>query len=81
LTQKNGMAVTATFPVRDGDELMLVTDAGRTIRLPVSDIRIAGRATQGVTLFRIEEDEHVAAAFPVVEDEGEERGEDSGGEA
>jgi DNA gyrase subunit A len=81
LTQRNGMAVTATFPVRDGDELMLVTDAGRTIRMPVAQIRLAGRATQGVTLFRIEEDEHVAAAFPVVEDEGEDGAEDTGGEA
>jgi DNA gyrase subunit A len=60
---------------------MLVTDAGRTIRMPVGQIRLAGRATQGVTLFRIEEDEHVAAAFPVVEDEGEDGAEDAGGEA
>jgi len=81
LTQKNGLAVTATFPVRDGDELMLVTDAGRTIRMPVGQIRLAGRATQGVTLFRIEEDEHVAAAFPVVEEEGADAPEDAEGEA
>ncbi|WP_291296597.1 DNA gyrase subunit A [Elioraea sp.] len=69
LTNRNGLAVAATFPVRDGDQLMLVTDAGRTIRMPVAQIRLAGRATQGVTLFRIEDDEHVAAAFPIVEDE------------
>ncbi len=87
LTQRNGLAVSATFPVRDGDQLMLVTDAGRTIRMPVGQIRLAGRATQGVTLFRIEDDEHVAAAFPVVEEEGEEgsdaaeAADDDGGEA
>jgi DNA gyrase subunit A len=78
LTPKNGMAVAATFPVRDGDELMLVTDAGRTIRLPVGQIRIAGRATQGVMLFRIEDDERVAAAFPVVEEEGGDEAEAAG---
>jgi len=75
LTPRNGMAVAATFPVREGDELMLVTDAGRTIRMPVGQIRLAGRATQGVTLFRIEDDEHVAAAFPVVEEDGGEAAE------
>jgi DNA gyrase subunit A len=71
LTSRNGLAVAASFPVRDGDQVMLVTDAGRTIRMPVGQIRLAGRATQGVTLFRIEDDEHVAAAFPVVEEDGE----------
>jgi DNA gyrase subunit A len=74
LTRRNGGAVVASFPVRDGDALMLVTDAGRTIRIPVNDIRIAGRATQGVTLFRIEDDEHVTSVFPVVEDEAESAG-------
>jgi len=74
LTQRNGGAVVASFPVRDGDALMLVTDAGRTIRIPVNDIRIAGRATQGVTLFRIEDDEHVTSVFRVVEDEAESEG-------
>jgi DNA gyrase subunit A len=74
LTRRNGGSVVASFPVRDGDALMLVTDAGRTIRIPVDDIRIAGRATQGVTLFRIEDDEHVTSVFPVVEDEAEGEG-------
>jgi DNA gyrase subunit A len=74
LTRRNGGAVVASFPVRDGDALMLVTDAGRTIRIPVNDIRIAGRATQGVTLFRIEDDEHVTSVFRVVEDEAESEG-------
>ena len=74
LTRRNGGAAVASFPVRDGDALMLVTDAGRTIRIPVADIRIAGRATQGVMLFRIEEDERVTSVFPVVEDEAEGEG-------
>ncbi|TQF76865.1 DNA gyrase subunit A [Elioraea sp. Yellowstone] len=71
LTRRNGGAAVASFPVRDGDALVLVTDAGRTIRIPVDDIRIAGRATQGVMLFRIEDDEHVTSVFRVVEDEAE----------
>ena len=71
LTRRNGGAAVASFPVRDGDALMLVTDAGRTIRIPVDDIRIVGRASQGVTLFRIEDDEHVTSVFPIVEEDGE----------
>ncbi|MCS6920319.1 MAG: DNA gyrase subunit A [Elioraea sp.] len=72
LTAKNGGAAVAAFPVRAGDQLMLATDKGRTIRIPVDEIRIAGRATQGVTLFRIEEDEHVVSVFPVIEEAEEE---------
>ncbi|WP_114377721.1 DNA gyrase subunit A [Elioraea thermophila] len=72
LTAKNGRAAVAAFPVRAGDQLMLATDKGRTIRIPVDEIRIAGRATQGVTLFRIEEDEHVVSVFPVIEEAEEE---------
>ena len=74
LTAKTGGAAVAAFPVRSGDQLMLATDKGRTIRIPVDEIRIAGRATQGVTLFRIEEDEHVVSVFPVVEEAEEEAG-------
>ena len=40
---------------------MLITDAGQTIRLSVSQIRVAGRATQGVTLFRLAEGERVVS--------------------
>jgi DNA gyrase subunit A len=64
-------AITASFPVTDGQELLLVTDKGQLIRTGVSDIRIAGRATQGVILINVGEDEHVVAA---------ERLEDAGGD-
>ena len=47
---RNGR-VAATFPVAETDQVMLVTDQGQTIRIPVHDIRIAGRNTQGVKLF------------------------------
>ena len=51
----------ATFPVEDSDEIMLVSDAGTLIRCPVEDIRIAGRNTQGVTLFDTADGEHVVS--------------------
>lgn len=52
----------ASFPVKDSDQLMLVSDAGQLIRMPVRDIRIAARKTQGVRLFRMGEDERVVSA-------------------
>jgi DNA gyrase subunit A len=60
-TDRNGDVV-ASFPVRDSDQLMLVSDGGQLIRMPVHDIRIAARKTQGVTLFRMGEDEQVVSA-------------------
>ena len=47
---------------RTSDELLLVTDKGQLIRTGVGEIRIAGRATQGVILINVGEDEHVVAA-------------------
>jgi DNA gyrase subunit A len=52
----------ASFPVKEDEELLLVTDKGQLIRTGVADIRIAGRATQGVILINVSEDEHVVAA-------------------
>ncbi len=52
----------ASFPVKDSDQLMLVSDGGQLIRMPVRDIRIAARKTQGVRLFRMGEDERVVSA-------------------
>ena len=51
----------AAFAVADDDQLMLVTDRGQVIRIPVDGIRIAGRNTQGVTLFDVAEGEHVVS--------------------
>jgi len=61
LTAKTGPVV-ASFPVGDEDEIMLVSDGGKLIRMPVFDIRIAGRKTQGVTLLRTAEGERVVSA-------------------
>lgn len=60
MSDRNGPVV-ASFPVEDSDQIMLITDQGQTIRCPVSDVRIAGRATQGVTLFRTADNEHVVS--------------------
>jgi len=54
--------VVASFPVKDEEELLLVTDKGQLIRTAIDQIRIAGRATQGVILINVGEDEHVVAA-------------------
>ena len=59
-SRRNGEVV-AAFAVADDDQLMLVTDRGQVIRIPVDGIRIAGRNTQGVTLFDVAEGEHVVS--------------------
>jgi DNA gyrase subunit A len=74
LAPRNGTAVVATFPVRTGDDVMLVTDAGRLIRVPADQVRITGRQAMGVTLFRVIAREHVTSVFPVIEAETEENG-------
>ena len=71
VNDRNGSLV-ASFPVADGDEIMLVTDAGQLIRVPVEGIRIAGRATQGVIVFDTAEEEHVVSVDRIGEPEGEE---------
>jgi DNA gyrase subunit A len=67
LAPRNGKTVVATLPVREGDDVMLVTDAGRLIRVPADQVRITGRQAMGVTLFRVNSGEHVTSVFPVVE--------------
>ncbi len=77
-SDRNG-GVVAAFPVADEDEIMLVTDGGQLIRCPVHDIRVAGRNTQGVTLFKTAEDERVVSvAHLKAEDEDDDDEEDSG---
>ena len=65
-------AMIATFPVGDADQLMLVSDGGQLIRVPVGGIRIASRATKGVTIFNTAEGEKVASVERINEPEGEE---------
>lgn len=62
---KNGNVV-AVFRVPDGDaDVMITTNTGQLIRFPVDDIRITGRATQGVIIFRISDGEKVTSAAPI----------------
>jgi len=71
VNDRNG-ALVASFPVADSDEIMLVTDAGQLIRVPVAGIRIAGRATQGVIVFDTADEERVVAVDRIGEAEGDE---------
>jgi DNA gyrase subunit A len=70
IRRKTGNLI-ASFPVDDGDQLMLVTDAGQLIRTRVEGIRIAGRSTQGVIVFDTAEGERVVSVERISE-EGEE---------
>ncbi|MEO1425387.1 MAG: DNA gyrase subunit A, partial [Pseudomonadota bacterium] len=58
--ERNGPVI-ASFPSEDSDEIMLVTNGGQLIRTPVHDIRVAGRNTQGVTIFRTRDGEQVVS--------------------
>jgi DNA gyrase subunit A len=68
LGKKNGRVV-GSFPVEESDQIMLVTDAGKLIRTPVSGIRIAGRSTQGVIVFDTADDEKVVSVERIREDD------------
>ncbi len=70
MSERNGLIV-ATFPVKEGQEIMLVSDGGQIIRSPVRDIRIAGRRTQGVTVFRVDQTEKVVSVAAVDDQSGE----------
>ncbi|MFL5315657.1 MAG: DNA gyrase subunit A [Microvirga sp.] len=76
VNERNGQLV-ASFPVEHSDEIMLITNEGQTIRVPVDDIRIVGRGTQGVTVFKTDG----ARVVSVEHIEGEDgEGENGGGE-
>jgi DNA gyrase subunit A len=68
--ERNGRLL-ASFPIEENDQIMLVTDGGQLIRCPVDGIRIAGRNTQGVRIFKTEAEEKVVSVERITE-EGEE---------
>ena len=74
--------VASSFPIEDDNQIMMVTDGGKLIRMPVADIRIAGRKTQGVILFRTAENEKVVSVTWLDADAGddEELEEETGSE-
>jgi len=63
-SSRNGN-VAASFPVNEGDEVILSTDKGKVIRCAVKEIRIAGRNTQGVRIFKLSGDEKVVSAIKI----------------
>ena len=70
ITEKTGPLV-AIKSVTEENDLMIITKSGLTIRMAVSDIRVAGRATQGVKLINIREGDAIAAVSPVAKAEEE----------
>ena len=67
-SERNGHVV-ASFPATDADQLMLVTDQGKLIRMPVHQIRIMGRGAAGVRLFDVADGEHVVSAALIREED------------
>ncbi len=62
----------AAFPVGNEDQIMLVSDGGTVIRVPVDGIRFASRATKGVTIFNTAENEKVVSVERISEPQGDE---------
>ena len=67
---RNGL-VMASFPAHKGEQLMLVTDQAKLIRMSVGDTRVIGRGSSGVRLFHVGKDEHVVSAARIAETEDE----------
>ncbi len=70
VTEKTGGLV-AIKNVTDNDDLMIINKSGITIRMEVSDLRVMGRATQGVKLINIKDNDSIAAVAKVIKDEDE----------
>jgi DNA gyrase subunit A len=68
VTEKTS-SVLGVAQVSEEDDVMLVTDGGKIIRMPVAEIRVSGRNTQGVRLIGMEEDEYVASLARLAEKE------------
>ncbi len=68
--KRNGPVV-ASFPAHNGEQLMLVTDQAKLIRMNVGDTRVIGRGSAGVKLFDVADDEHVVSAARIEESEEE----------
>ena len=67
MTERSGKVV-AGFPVNHSDQIMLVTDSGQLIRCMVDEIGITGRRTQGVWIFRVEDEERVVSVSLIGDD-------------
>ena len=72
---RNGPVV-ASFAATRADQLVLVTDQAKLIRLPLESLRVIGRNSSGVRLFSVADDEHVVSAVRLAEAEGDGDGEE-----
>ena len=63
-SSRNGN-VSSSFPVNEGDEILISTDKGRLIRCAVKEIRVAGRNTQGVRIIKLSGEEKVVSAIKI----------------
>ncbi|HRN87542.1 DNA gyrase subunit A [Hyphomicrobium sp.] len=77
VNERNGN-LRASFPIEDTDQIMLVTDGGQLIRCPVHDVRIAGRNTQGVRIFKTDAEERVVSVERIPDDGEDENGNGNG---
>ena len=75
ITEKTGGLV-AIKNVSDNDDLMIINKSGIAIRMAVEDLRVMGRATQGVRLIKVREDDSIAAVAKVMHDEDDIDGDD-----
>jgi DNA gyrase subunit A len=71
ITEKTGKLV-AIKNVTDDDDLMIINKSGIAIRMAVADLRVMGRATQGVRLIKVREDDAIAAVAKAMKDDDEE---------
>jgi DNA gyrase subunit A len=76
VNERNGKLV-ASFPVEHNDQIMMVSDGGQIIRMPIDDIRIIGRGTQGVIVFSTAEEEKVVSVEHLSEEEDEGEADDA----
>ena len=73
-----GNRLAAAFPVEESDDLLLVTSGGQMIRTRMDQVRIVGRASQGVTIFRTAEGEKVVSVERLPDSGGDDGGVDAG---
>ena len=78
-SERNG-AVIGAMQVEDSSEVILIADSGKMIRIPLENLRIIGRTTQGVRLINLEEGEKVVAMDQVARDESDDDEEDTAGD-
>jgi DNA gyrase subunit A len=75
ITEKTGRLI-SILNVVDGNHLMIINKSGITIRMSIDNLRVMGRATQGVTLIKLDKKDEIAAVAKVIVEEGDELDED-----